>query len=79
MKVPVCRTQFGAWLASNIGFKKWTQAEVAKRLHVSRAHVNNHVTGLTAPTYINVVAYCWLFGVNDDPEEIWKLKDEEFA
>lgn len=73
----IIRTKFGLWMNQNMMRNGMTQMDVAKKLHVCRAHVNSHATGYHKPTFINVVSYCWVFGSKDDPEEIWKLADEK--
>lgn len=73
----IIRTKFGLWMNQNMIRNGMTQTDVAKKLHVCRAHVNSHATGYNKPTFINVVSYCWVFGSKDDPEEIWKLADEK--
>ena len=73
----VIRTKFGLWLNQNMLRCGMRQVDVAKKLHVGRAHVAGHASGYHRPTFMNVVSYCWVFGGKDDPEEIWKLVNEE--
>lgn len=73
----VIRTKFGLWLNQNMLRCGMRHADVAEKLHVRRAHVTCHASGYYKPTFMNVVSYCWVFGGKDDPEEIWKLVNEE--
>lgn len=70
------RNKFGLWMNQNMIKHDMRQIDIAKRLRVSRPHVAGHATGKVKPTFINVISYCWVFGGEDDPEEIWKLVDE---
>ena len=71
------RNKFAQWLVEHIDASGLTYADVGKKLHVGRTAISGHATGLSKPTFMNVVAYCWLFGVQDDPEEIWNLQKDE--
>ena len=71
------RTKFGDWLAQNLFRTGMTLQEVAKKLHLSRVWVSGHLNGRYNPTFRDVVAYCWLFGSTDDPNDIYKLAKEE--
>lgn len=73
----VIRTKFGLWLNQNMLGHGMRQVDVAEKLHIGRAHVAGHACGYHKPTFINVVSYCWVFGSKDDPEEIWKLVDQD--
>jgi DNA-binding XRE family transcriptional regulator len=70
------RTEFGLWMNQRMA-SGMTHAEVAKKLHISRSSVTGHATGRVKPTFMNVIAYCWAFGGEDDPEKIWNLVDRE--
>ena len=54
-----------------------TLREVAEKLHIGRVSISKHLNGLHNPTFRDVVAYCWLFGNIDDPNDIYKLVKEE--
>lgn len=73
----VINTKIGLWLNQNMLRCGMRHDDVARKLHVSRVHVTGHASGYHKPTFMNVVSYCWVFGGKDDPEEIWKLVNEE--
>ena len=73
----IIRTEFGLWMNQRMMRNGMRHIDVANKLHVSRQAVSGHSSGLAKPTFQNVVSYCWVFGCNDDPEEIWKLVDED--
>lgn len=73
----VPRNKFGLWLHNNMVEHGMRRSDVAEKLRVTGPYVSNHACGNRKPTFMNVVAYCWLFGNIDDPEEIWKLVDEK--
>ena len=73
----IVRTEFGLWLNQNLMKYNMRHIDVAKKLHVSRTAIANHASGYRKPTFMNVISYCWAFGGNDDPEEIWKLTERE--
>ena len=76
-----CRTRFGAWLAYNIYHNELTIRQTANRLRLSRVSVSQHVNGTHKPTFVHVLAYCYIFEkMNDEtfnPDEIYKMVDEE--
>lgn len=74
----VIRTEFGLWLHKNFMRHGLTQRDAAIKLGISRASVCGHATGKVKPTFVNVIAYCWLFGGQDDPNEVWGLLDKTF-
>ena len=74
----VVRTKFGEWLASHLCSTGMTIQDVADRLHFgSRQIVSMHLNGKAKPSFRDVVAYCWLFNSEDDPEYVWNLRKEE--
>lgn len=73
----VTRTKFGDWMAQNLCRTGMTIREVAEKLHIGRVSISKHLNGLHNPTFRDVVAYCWLFGNIDDPNDIYKLVKEE--
>lgn len=76
-----CRTKFGEWLAYNIYYNRLTIKELANRLRLSRAIVNQHVNGTAKPTFAGVIAYCYIFermsDITFDPEIIYEMVNEE--
>lgn len=72
------RTKFGEWLTSHLCDTGMTIQNVADRLHFgSRQIVSMHLNGKAKPSFRDVVAYCWLFNSEDDPECVWNLTKEE--
>ena len=67
--------KFGHWLFHKMVDYYYTQQEVADMLHTTKQSISNHVRGVCLPNYPWVIAYCSIF--NEDPEEIWKLVEEE--
>lgn len=76
-----CRTKFGEWLVHNIYHNDLTITQLAKRLHLSRATVSAHVNGTQRPTFVHILAYCYVFekisGETEFPQAIYKMVDEE--
>ena len=76
-----CRTKFGEWLVYNIYHNDLTITQLAERLRLSRATISTHINGTHKPTFVNVVAYCYVFEkINGEmlfPQAIYKMVDEE--
>lgn len=68
-------TKFGEWLDIQMCEHNMGGREIADKLHYVYQTVYRHRLGIYRPTFTDVVAYCWLFGSNDDPETIWKMVD----
>ena len=73
----VTRTKFGDWMAQNLYRTGMTPNDVVEKLHISQVTVFKHLNGRHNPNFKDVVAYCWLFGSTDDPNDIYKLVKEE--
>lgn len=74
----IVRTKFGEWMAGHLCSTGLTIQDVADRLHFgSRQIVSMHLNGKAKPSFRDVVAYCWLFNSEDDPEYVWNLGKEE--
>lgn len=71
------KTKFGKWLLDNMINSGFTCGDVANKLGTSRQCVRNHITGVTNPTFVWVIAYCWLFNTTEDLDNIWCLIIEE--
>lgn len=76
-----CRTKFGEWLAYNMYHNDLTIIQLAERLHLSRATVSAHINGTHKPTFVHILAYCYIFEkMNNEtlfPQDIYKMADEE--
>lgn len=70
------KTKFGRWLLDKMIDNDYTCGDVANELETTRQCVRNHITGVTDPTFVWVIAYCWLFNGIDDLNEIWYLTME---
>lgn len=71
------KTKFGKWLLDGMIVAGWTCVDVATKLKTTRQCVRNHVNGITKPSYVWVIAYCWMFGVPEYVDDIWQLISEE--
>lgn len=59
------------WVCKVLNQCKFTQTELAKRLHCTRQMVSNLVNGRNNMTFDKVCAICYVTGIHDDPEEVW--------
>ena len=71
------RTGFGWWLLDNMDRRAWSCRDVAERLHTTRQNIRNHIISVTKPSYSQIIAYCWLFDFESDPNEIWSMIEGE--
>ena len=69
------KSAFGEWLFVNMLKNDLTCVDVAKMLRSTRQSIRNHINDIAKPSYVWVIAYCSIF--NDNPEEVWKLVNEE--
>lgn len=70
--------KFGTWLEKNMRERNLTCQDLANILDVSRQKIMLHVKCKTYVDFPNVIAYCWVFGMKDDPNEIYKLVKEDW-
>ena len=70
---------FGKWLLIKLESNKLTTLSIAKKMRLTRSCVNQHINGYETckPTYQTVIAYCHFLG--GDPEEIWRLVEEDWG
>lgn len=71
------KTKFGRWLLDKMLGTDFTCGDVAKELGTTRRCVRDHITGVTDPSFVWVIAYCWLFNATEDLSDIWDLTTEE--
>lgn len=71
------KTKFGRWLLDRMIDANYTCEDVANELGTTRQCVRNHIVGVTDPTFVWVIAYCWLFNKMDNLNGIWCLTMEE--
>lgn len=65
--------EFGKWMEKNMLEQHLTCAGVARILDIHPNRVRNHLKGTAYITLPDVIAYCWVFGMTDDPKDIYKL------
>lgn len=70
-------TKFGRWLLDKMLDSDFTCEDVANELGTTRQTVSNHINGVTDPSFVWVIAYCWLFNSTEDLNDIWCLTMEE--
>ena len=70
--------KFGKWMEFNMKNQNLTTQLVADMLHVTRQRVMSHIKQETYADFPNVVAYCWVFNVADDPHRIYELVKEDW-
>lgn len=68
-------TKFGEWLNTQMRDYDMGGREVAEKLHMAYPTIYRHRLGIYHPTFTDVIAYCWVFNCDDDPETIWKMAD----
>lgn len=71
------KTKFGRWLLDNMHDSKYSCGDVAKELGTTRQSVANHVNGVINPSFVWVIAYCWLFNAIEELNDVWYLTMEE--
>ena len=71
------KTEFGRWLLDKMTDSEFTCGDVARELGTTRQSVWNHISGATDPTFVWVIAYCWLFDATENLNEIWNLTMKE--
>lgn len=70
--------KFGKWLEMNMKENDLTCEKLANKLDVSRQKIVLHIRRTTQVDFPNVIAYCWAFGMKDDPYEIYQLVKEDW-
>lgn len=68
-------TEFGQWLDRQMILVNVSTRDVADMLHCGAITVSYHRSGKRRPTFSDVVAYCWAFSCDDDPETVWQMVD----
>ena len=69
--------KFGEWLFFKIKELGYTQTSFGKLVGISREQISNQIHQKCKPNRTSVVAYCYYTG--DNPEEIWKLVEEDWG
>ena len=71
------KTKFGRWLLDKMTDAGFSCEFVAKELGTTRQTIRNHIVGVSNPSYVWVVAYCWYFNSLEDLTDIWYSTMEE--
>ena len=71
------KTKFGRWLINQMNDGLYSCEDVAKELGTTRQCVWYHITGVTNPSFVWVIAYCWLFNETENINDVWHLTMEE--
>lgn len=78
-RTPAAIGRFGAWILANTALRQWTYEDLAQKMHGNWNTVCTHVRHLKKPDFRTVVTYCYAFGMKDDPNDIWRLVEEDWA
>ena len=65
------------WLFAVMNVCHINMSGLADKLRISRQAVSALVNGHSKLSFVMVVAICFLCKTNDDPEEIWKMIEED--
>lgn len=68
---------FGEWLVRELREHNMTCEEFAGLLKTTRQTITKYATKKARPSYITVVAICYIF--NRNPDAIWQLVEEDWA
>lgn len=71
------KTTFGRWLLEGMIVAGWTCSDVANKLKTTRQCVRNHINGTTKPSFVWVIAYCYMFDVPEHIDDIWCMVCKE--
>lgn len=71
--------EFKMWMVTNKIKYGLTDQNIADKLHMTRQTVTNHYSGRSSVPFVYCMAYCALFGNEDDPEKIWKMANDRNA
>lgn len=73
--VPVGK--FGEWLIRKLVENDMTIVSLALKMKCTRQRITLHAKHQIRPDYINILAYVYFLG--DDPEEVYKLVEEDWS
>lgn len=65
------KTDFGRWLLDNMIRHDLSCSDLAVELNTTRQTIWNHINGNITPSYVWVVAYCYIF--DDSPAVVWQM------
>lgn len=69
---------FDIWFTINLNESHMTMMEIAEKLALTRQSIYAYKHGKTKPTFVTVVALCWLFGMKDDPYVVYSYVEEDW-
>lgn len=69
---------FSYWLKKRLYENRMSVNYLSNILHIDKTTIYCHIKGETKPTFSYVIAYCWAFGLHDNPKEIYKLVDIDY-
>lgn len=71
--------KFQKWLSENMNKFGWNLGDLAKILESDQWCISKILHAKHKPHKATVIALCWVFGMNDDPEDIWGLVKEDWV
>lgn len=69
---------FDVWFTKRLNESNMTMTEVANNLMISHQSIRTYKNGYQKPTFVTVVALCWLFGMKDDPYEVYSYAERDW-
>ena len=65
------KNDFGIWLLDNMIRRELSCSDLAVELNTTRQTIRNRISGDIIPSYVWVVAYCYIF--DDSPAVVWQM------
>lgn len=69
---------FDVWFTRKLNESNMTMNEVSEQLMISRQSIYNYKYGKQKPSFPTIVALCWLFGMKDDPYEVYSYVERDW-
>lgn len=70
--------RFDIWFTKRLNESYMTMNDIANQLGISRQSIYNYKYGKTKPSFVTVIALCWLFGMKDDPYVVYSYVEEDW-
>lgn len=70
--------KFGSFLASKMIEQNCTVKRLAEKLRLTEATVFGTIRMIRRPSFPLVVAYCWALNIEENPEDIYTLVEEDW-
>lgn len=64
---------FGKWLYEKMIEHDCGVYELAENLRIAPRTIYHHLKGTAKPSFTSVVAYCWYFNDESQPQDIWEM------